>query len=55
MSTLKGRANKHIGDSGFFSQFCDVKILVNFAPKFAKLVEITLGKRIYLKFPRIFS
>jgi len=51
MSTLKGRANKHIGDSGFFFSFliflCDVKIIANFAPKFAKLVEITLGKHIF--------
>jgi hypothetical protein len=38
----------------FFFHICDVKILVIFSPKIAKLVEITLGKHIYPKFPRFF-
>jgi hypothetical protein len=36
----------------FFFHTRDVKILPNFAPKIAKLVEITLQKRISPKFPR---
>jgi len=30
----------------FFLNMCDVEILANFAPKIAKLVEITLEKNI---------
>jgi len=33
----------------FFLNMCDVEILANFAPKIAKLVEITLAKK-HLKF-----
>jgi hypothetical protein len=38
----------------FFSHIYDVKILVYFAPKIAKLVKITLQKHIFPKFPRFF-
>jgi hypothetical protein len=37
-----------------FYFICDVKIIANFAPNFAKLVEITLGKHIFRKFPWFF-
>jgi hypothetical protein len=36
----------------YFFHICDVKILANFAQKFAKLVQITLEKHIFPKFPR---
>jgi len=40
--------------SKIFFHICDVQILANFASKIAKLVEITLEKNIYPKFPRFF-
>ncbi len=51
---LKNELEKKTTDCNqcFFFHTRDVKILPNFAPKIAKLVEITLQKRISPKFPR---